>query len=163
MVLKLHTVTKYVLQMCSVEPSVWSTKNCRKKGSELRRIRDILGYLYNTLSAALWYEVPVLGFWNFTHGKNIYADMQRRGFSLIDHKMLKLQGTEVRRIWVILGLLYSTARLRVCCDVVRTTLCGRICKGNGVKKTLWERRCEKGVVRKTLWERRCERDVVRKT
>ena len=72
---------------------------------------------------------------------------------MIDPKMLKLQGTELRRIGNILGRLYNTERLRIYCDVVRTTLCGRICKGNDVKKTLWERRCEKDVVRKSLGKR----------
>ena len=64
--------------------------------------------------------------------------------------MPKLHGTELRRIVrykCILGHLYSKERLRAYCDVVSTTLCGRICKGNGVKKTLWERCCEKDVVR----------------
>ena len=60
--------------------------------------------------------------------------MQRRGLSLIDPKMFKLQGTEHRRIGDILGHLYNTERLRIYCDVVRTTLCGRICNGNDVKK-----------------------------
>ena len=78
------------------------------------------------------------------------ADVQRRGLSLIDYKLSKSQGTEHRRIWDILGHLYSTDRIRVHRDVVRTTLCGRICKGNGVRKTLRERHCEKDVVRKTL-------------
>ena len=45
----------------------------------------------------------------------------------------------------IAGHLYNTERLRVYCDVVRNTLCGRICKDNGVRETLW-----KDVVRKTL-------------
>ena len=71
--------------------------------------------------------------------------MQRRGFSLIDYKMSKKHGTELRRIWDILGHLYNKERLRANCDVVRTTLCGRICKGNGVKNTLWERCCEKDI------------------
>ena len=79
--------------------------------------------------------------------------------------MSKLQGTELRRIrdTCILEYLYRTARLRVYCDVLRTTLCRKICKSNGVRNTLWERRCGKDVVRKTLWERRCEKDVVRKS
>ena len=82
---------------------------------------------------------------------NIYmANVQRRGFSLIDQKMSKLQGTELRRIRYILEHLYSTERLRVYCDVVRTTLCGRICKDNSVRNMLRERRCEKDIVRKTL-------------
>ena len=89
--------------------------------------------------------------------------MQRGNFSLIDHKMSKLQGTELRRIWDILERLYNTERLRIYCDVVRTTFCGRICKGNDVKKTLWERRFEKDVVRKMLWKSRCEKDLVRKS
>ena len=90
------------------------------------------------------------------------ADVQCRGFSLIDPKMFKSQGTELRQIWDILGHLYNTERLRIYCGVVRTTLCGRICKGNGVKKTLWERRCEKDVVKKPLWERPCKKVVVKK-
>ena len=43
------------------------------RGSELRWIRDILGYSYNTLSAALLYEAFVLGLWNFIMWKNIYC------------------------------------------------------------------------------------------
>ena len=39
--------------------------------------------------------------------------MQRRGLSLIDPKMFKLQGTELRQIWDILGHLYNTERLRI--------------------------------------------------
>ena len=71
-VLKLHTVKEYILQMCNVEVSVWSTKKMSKlRGFELRQIWDILGYLYNSLSAALWYEASVLGFWNFTQWMNI--------------------------------------------------------------------------------------------
>ena len=79
------------------------------------------------------------------------------------------------QIWDILRFLYITETLRVYCDVVRTTLCGRICKSNGVRKMLWEIRkkayvhvyrnklgqlCEKEVVRKTLWEWCCENDIV---
>ena len=69
---------------------------------------------------------------------------------MIDHKILKLQGTELRRILDIFEHFYSTERLRAYCDVARTTLYGRICKGDGVTKTLWERRYERDVVRKTL-------------
>ena len=58
---------------------------------------------------------------------------------MIDHKMSKLQGTELTRI--------CTAQKDYAYIV---TFCGRICKGNGVKKTWWKIRCEKDIVTKTL-------------
>ena len=61
MVLKLHTVKEYILQMCNVEVSVDRSKMSKLQGFETRRIYDILGYSYKTLSAALWYEISVLG------------------------------------------------------------------------------------------------------
>ena len=61
---------------------------------------------------------------------------------MIDHKLSNKRGSELSRILDILGYLYRTERLRAYCDAVRTSLCGRICKNNGVRKT--------DVVRKTL-------------
>ena len=113
------------------------------------------GYLYNTLFAAFLFEISVPGFRNLWmwNSEWIYiADVTHGRFSLIDNKMLRLQGIELRRIRDILGHLYSTERLRVYCDILRTTLCRQICKSYGVRKTSWERRCEKDVLRKTLWE-----------
>ena len=90
---------------------------------------------------------PMFNCFETSHRQILYiVDVQCRGFSLIDPKMFKLQGTELRQIRDILGHLYNTERLRIYCDVVRTILCGRICNGNDVKK----RRCVKDVVRKTL-------------
>ena len=124
---------------------------------ELRRIWDILEYLYSTLSEALWYEASVLGFWT-SHSEWIYfANVQRIGFSLFELKWSNLRELELRRIWDIVGYLYSTERLRVYCDILRTKLWGRLC--NGVRKTLWERRYENDAVRKTLWERHRKKDI----
>ena len=140
--------------------SLIDKKLSKLRGFELRLISDILGYLYNTLSAALWFEASVLGFWNFTQWKKIYCRCATSRFQFDRSQNVEIIGYWT---WDILGNLYSKERLRVYCDVMRTTLCGPICKGHGVKKTLWERRCEKEIVRKTLWERRCEKDVLRKT
>ena len=101
----------------------------------------------------------MLGFRNFPQWKNIYCRCASRGFSLIDQKLSKLRGSELRRLWDIWGYLYSTETLRVYYDVVRTTLCGRICKGNAVRKILWDLLCEKDIVRKTSRVKLCEKDV----
>ena len=75
-----------------------------------------------------------------------------------------VKNTKLKTFFIRLKLvvLFTGDRLRVYCDVVRTTSCGQLCKGKGVRKALRERCCEKIIVRKTLWERRCEKDVVRK-
>ena len=88
-------------------------------------------------------------------------------FSLIDQKLLKLRGSELRRIWHLLGYLYSAEDYAYI-----VTLWGLCCAEDNVKATmwkdvvwmvLWKRHCEKDVVRKTLWERRLDEDVLRKT
>ena len=78
------------------------------RGSELRRFWDILGYLYSTLSAALWYEAFVLGFWNFTQCKNIYCRCATSRFQFVRPKIVEMTGFELRRIWDILVYLYNT-------------------------------------------------------
>ena len=95
-----------------------------------------MSYLY-TLSAALWYETLFYGS-ETLHSDRIYiSNVQRRGFSLIDQKLSKLRGLNEFEVGLILDI--STAQndnLMINCDVVRTSLFGRICKGNVVKKTL---------------------------
>ena len=86
--------------------SLIDQKLSKLRGFELRRIWDILGYLYTTLSAALWYEVSVLGFWNFTQWINIYCRCATSRFQFDQLKMMKLRGSE--QIWDILEYLYNT-------------------------------------------------------
>ena len=134
--------------------SLIERKLSKLRGSELRRIWDVLGCLFNTLSAAL-YEASVLGFWNFPQWQNIWCSCATSRFQLDRPNIVEIMVSE---IWDILGFLNKTETLRVYCDVVGTTLCGRY-----VRATVWKRRCEIYVVRKTLWERCREKDVVRKT
>ena len=96
--------------------SLIDQKLLKWRGSKLRRIWDISGYLYSTLSATLWYEAFVLWFWNSTKWQNTMLrfeiwDVQCWDFSLIDHERPKLQGSELRQIWDILGYLHRTERL----------------------------------------------------
>ena len=60
--MKLHTVKEYIVDVQRRSFSLIDQKMTKLREFELRRIRDILGYLYNTLSAALRYEASVLGF-----------------------------------------------------------------------------------------------------
>ena len=55
--------------------SLIDQKLSKLQGLELRRIWDILGYLHNTLSAALWFEAFVIGFWNFPTVKEYILQM----------------------------------------------------------------------------------------
>ena len=59
-------------------------------------VLDILGYLNYTLSAALC--VKPLSFGSDTsHSERIYiVDVQCRGLNLIDHRMSKSRGSELR-------------------------------------------------------------------
>ena len=77
-------------------------------GFELRRIWDILGYFYSTLSAALWYKSFVLGFWDFTQWNDIYCRCATSWFQFDRPKIVEITGFELRRIWDILGYLYNT-------------------------------------------------------
>ena len=141
--------------------SLIEQKLSKLRGSELRRIWDILRYLYSTLSAARWYEAFVLGFWNFTQCKNIYCECATSRFQFDRPKNVGIMG-----VWTQTNLRYfgifiqhrAIMRISWRCAVyvVWTNMC------NGVRKTLWERLWEKDIVRKTLWERLCKKVAVRK-
>ena len=78
-------------------------------GSELILIWDNVVYFYNTLYAALLYEVLVLEFWNLTQWMNTYFRCATLRFQfLMDQKMSKLPGSELISIWNNLGYLYNT-------------------------------------------------------
>ena len=78
-------------------------------GSELILIWDNVVYFYNTLYAALLYEVLVLEFWNFTQWMNTYFRCATLRFQfLMDQKMSKLPGSELILIWDNLEYLYNT-------------------------------------------------------
>ena len=88
--------------------SLIDQKLLKWRGFELRRIWDILGYLYNTLSAVFWYEAFVLGFWNFTQANIIYCRCATSKFQFDRPKIVEITGSELRRIWDILGYLHNT-------------------------------------------------------
>ena len=130
-------------------------QNCRNKRGFWTW--DILGYLYNTLSTAFYYEASFLGFWNVTQWQSMYCRVQRRGFSLIDQKCRiygDLNWDKFEMIWDICTAQKNYAYI--------VTLWWLGCVDQYFRATVLERRCEKGVVRKTLWERRCKKFAVRK-
>ena len=159
-VLKLYTVSENILQMCNVEASVRSTKKCRNSvGLNLNEL-EIFRAIYTPLCPP-HFDMKTLSYGSETSHCGRMCNVEVSVISTIN--CWKKRGSEPRRILDILEYLYSTERLRVCCDVVMTTLCGRICKGNGmgktdvVRKTSWERRREKDVVKKTLYNSHCEK------
>ena len=92
----------YILQMCNVEVSVKSTKNCRNYGGLNLDEFEIFWDICTTLCPR-HFGMKHLSLGSETvHSESIYiADVQRRGFSLIDQKLSKLRGSER-------GYLYNT-------------------------------------------------------
>ena len=88
-----------ILQMCNVEVSVSSTKNCGNNGGLNLDEFKIFWDIYTTLCPRHFGMKPLSQGSETLYSDRIYiADVQRRGLSLIDPKMFKLQGTELRRI-----------------------------------------------------------------
>ena len=69
---------------------LWQILNCKDRS--LVSFVTILGYLYNTLSAALWYEASVLRFWYFTQWMNIYCRCATSRFQFDRPKIVEITG-----------------------------------------------------------------------
>ena len=102
------------------------------RGSELRRIWYILGYLYNSLSAALWYKVFVLEVWNFTQCMNIYWKCATSKF-LFD----RLTNVKITGVWTETNLRYFGIFIQQFVrDTVVWGLCLRVLKLRTVKECI---------------------------
>ena len=91
-VLKFHIVNEYILQMCNVEVSVWSTKNCRNYGGLNLDVFEIFWDIYTHFvrGTVVWSLCPRVMILHKV--KEYIADVQRRGFSLIDRKLRNYVG-----------------------------------------------------------------------
>ena len=87
-----HRVRIYIVDVQRRGFSLIDQKLSKLRGFELRRIWDILRYLFTTLSAALWYEAFVLEFSNFTQGKNIYCRCATLRFQFDRPKIVEITG-----------------------------------------------------------------------
>ena len=150
--------------------SLIDQKMSKLRGFELRRIWDILGYLYNTLSTTLWYEASVLRFWH-TVTEYILQICNVEVSVWSTKKWWNDRGMNLDKFDIFLGIcttqkdyanIVTLWGLRCVDEYVRTTGCERFCEKDVVRKTVWERHSEKDVVRKMVWETRWEKDVVRK-